>query len=147
MTTVHTQGPPPAWYPDPNGAPGVRWWNGTEWTNDVPILSNTDPAPYPDDPPDDDPAIAILNDTERAALLDALVAHATPRGWRVESRSLTQAVLVHGSNASGGVHVIHFLMTIFTFGLWALVWILYTMSRHEERYTFTIDPYGQITES
>jgi hypothetical protein len=26
--------PPPqaGWYPDPSGAPGFRWWNGSEWT-------------------------------------------------------------------------------------------------------------------
>lgn len=23
---------PPAWHPDPNGDPGLRWWDGTRWT-------------------------------------------------------------------------------------------------------------------
>jgi hypothetical protein len=23
--------PPPGWYPDPSGAPGMRWWNGYAW--------------------------------------------------------------------------------------------------------------------
>jgi hypothetical protein len=88
-----------------------------------------------------------LSEAERSDLLDALVARAVPRGWRVESRSPTQAVLVRGRESSGGVHVIHFLLTLLTFGLWVFVWILYAMSRHVERYTFTVDPYGQITES
>src|SRR5688572_23208822 len=22
---------PPGWYPDPSGAPGQRWWDGTQW--------------------------------------------------------------------------------------------------------------------
>ena len=25
-------GPPPGWYPDPSGAPGVAWWDGRAWT-------------------------------------------------------------------------------------------------------------------
>ncbi|MFC6356343.1 DUF2510 domain-containing protein [Luethyella okanaganae] len=25
----------PGWYPDPSGAPGQRWWNGHQWTNDI----------------------------------------------------------------------------------------------------------------
>jgi hypothetical protein len=23
---------PPGWYPDPHGAPGQRWWDGSQWT-------------------------------------------------------------------------------------------------------------------
>jgi hypothetical protein len=25
--------PPPGWYPDPDGGPNLRWFNGTAWTN------------------------------------------------------------------------------------------------------------------
>jgi hypothetical protein len=92
-----------------------------------------------------------LSEAERSnlldALVDALVASAVPRGWRVESRSPTQAVLVRGRESSGGVHAFHCLMTLITMGLWVFVWILYAMSRHQERFTFTVDPYGEITES
>jgi hypothetical protein len=33
-----TQTVSPGWYPDPSGQPGVRWWDGTQWT------SHTQPA-------------------------------------------------------------------------------------------------------
>lgn len=26
-------GPPPAWYPDPSGQPGQRYWDGAKWTD------------------------------------------------------------------------------------------------------------------
>ncbi len=26
---------PPAWYPEPSGQWGFRWWNGTQWTEDT----------------------------------------------------------------------------------------------------------------
>ncbi len=32
--------PTAGWYADPNGAPGLRYWNGTGWTD------STQPAPY-----------------------------------------------------------------------------------------------------
>jgi hypothetical protein len=27
--------PPAGWYPDPNGSPHQRWWNGQDWTDDL----------------------------------------------------------------------------------------------------------------
>jgi hypothetical protein len=36
--------PPPDWYPDPSGAPGWRWWDGSQWT------PATSPWIDPDDP-------------------------------------------------------------------------------------------------
>lgn len=26
-------GPPADWYPDPNGFPTLRWWDGSKWTD------------------------------------------------------------------------------------------------------------------
>ena len=28
------------WYPDPSAAPGLRWWDGTEWTSATQTLQH-----------------------------------------------------------------------------------------------------------
>lgn len=34
---------PPGWYPDPSGRGGLRWWDGTQWTQHVQAMP-TSPA-------------------------------------------------------------------------------------------------------
>ena len=64
--------------------------------------------------------------------LDQEVAQYVKRGWRVESRSDTQAVMVKGHRPN---HILHLILTILTFGLWAVVWLLLTALGGEKRKT------------
>src|SRR5690349_7483387 len=44
MTMTHG----PGWYPDPSGRPGMRWWDGMQWTgHTVPPRPPVDSAPTP----------------------------------------------------------------------------------------------------
>lgn len=74
-------------------------------------------------------------------ILSGAVAQAVAAGWRVESQSQYQAVLVSGHRCN---HLLHALLTLFLCGLWAPIWLILALSVREERQVITVDPSGQI---
>ena len=56
------------------------------------------------------------------------------QGWRIESRTRGQTVLVRGSRPN---HVLHVLLSVFTLGLWVPVWILVCIFGGEEHHTLS----------
>jgi hypothetical protein len=75
----------------------------------------------------------------RKALLAQAVANEVRQGWRVESQTDFQAVMVQGHRPN---HLLHLLLTIFTFGLWGFVWIAVVAIGGEKREVIAIDEYG-----
>lgn len=57
------------------------------------------------------------------------------------SQSDTQAQLVKGKRVN---HVLHLILTILTFGLWVVVWLLVTAFGGERTAYITVTEYGQI---
>jgi hypothetical protein len=76
---------------------------------------------------------------ERKALLAQAVANSVRNGWRVESQSDYQAVLVKGKRPN---HILHLILTLVTLGLWAIVWIGVTIAGGEKRQVVSVDEYG-----
>ena len=123
-----TQAMPPAgWYPDPNGGPGRRYFDGIDWTQN---------HLAPDRP--------VLSESERSAVLDRAVMMAVSRGGRVEYRTPTQAVIVYGRQVN---NVLHALLFIFTCGLWLLIWLFLLASGGERREVLDVDPYGSVVSA
>ena len=87
-----------------------------------------------------DPA-PLLPDRERIAALDEEVADWVRDGWRVESRSDFQAVLVTGRPVS---HLLHAILAVLTLGLWLIGWLIVTVTGGEDRELVSVDPYGNI---
>jgi hypothetical protein len=85
------------------------------------------------------PEPLLRSDEWRRAALSHTVAESFRHGWRVESQMDFQAVLVSGKPIN---HVLHLLLTLVTFGLWAIVWILLAITGGEKRCVVSIDPYG-----
>jgi hypothetical protein len=79
---------------------------------------------------------------ERKSLLAQNLALQISQGYRIESQSDTMAVIVYGHRVN---HILHFIVGIFTFGIWWLAWIFMCIVGGEKRKLLTVDEYGNVT--
>ena len=80
---------------------------------------------------------------ERRALLSNEVTRLLRQGRRVESQSDYQAVLLRGKKVN---HILHLLLSVFTAGLWLLVW-LSLLGKGIKRELVQVDEWGKVTVS
>ena len=76
---------------------------------------------------------------ERKEALSRLITSQLSQGWRIESQSDFQAVLLRGHGVN---HVLHLLITFFTVGLWGIVWIALVLLGGEKRQVAQVDEWG-----
>ena len=63
-------------------------------------------------------------------------------GYRVESQTDYQAILVRGRRPN---HLLHLILSIVTLGLWAIfVWLPVAVFGGEKRRVVTVDAYGNV---
>jgi hypothetical protein len=85
------------------------------------------------------PVEASPNDQKRHLAL--AVQREVTAGYRVESQTDINAILVKGGKIN---HLLHLILTFFTCGVWALVWVaLYAINR-EQRLILSVDDYGNV---
>lgn len=77
----------------------------------------------------------------RKELLNQQVQQAVARGARIESQSDYMAVVVSGKKVH---HVLHFVLGIFTLGIWWIVWFLLIIAGGEKRKMITVDEKGRV---
>lgn len=80
-------------------------------------------------------------DRRKAALAQAISQDVASSGWRVESQSDYQAILVKGKQTA---HVLHLILTVVTVGLWAVVWIIRGIVNRRQTLILTVDDYGHV---
>ncbi|MET9914845.1 hypothetical protein ABZZ74_50685 [Streptomyces sp. NPDC006476] len=78
---------------------------------------------------------------QQRLILDWAVNQRIATGWRVESRSETQAVMVRGKPIN---HVLHAILTVFTCLVWGIVWGILAATNRVERVALTVDAQGQV---
>lgn len=123
----------PGWYDD--GAGRQRWWDGARWTEHYAPQQQVAVHPTVQVVP------AVISLEDRRARLAMAVAQAVNYGARVESQTDTTAVLVRGGRMN---HVLHLILTLVTFGLWAIVWLIVALASGEKRQMIRVDEYGNI---
>lgn len=114
-----------------------------------PIAGEVSPAQEaPPPPPPPPPATAVdglpqteKSDAERKALLANTLQGQVANGARIESQGDFQAVVVRGHRVN---HLLHFLIGIFTLGLWWLVWLVIAITGGEKRQMITVDQFGNV---
>jgi hypothetical protein len=77
---------------------------------------------------------------QRALALDAAVSRAARDGGRLVTQGQTEAVLEYGQRPN---HVLHAILSIFTCGLWVLVWLVLGLTMNVVRRTIVVDEYGR----
>ena len=82
-----------------------------------------------------------MSDRNRREVLNRELQKYGAMGWRIETRSDYQATIAKGQQVS---HVLHLLLTIFTLGLWLLIWALIGLFGGVKRWLLTVDEYGNV---
>ena len=111
--------------------------NGDEGTTPQ---ASSPPAPAPA-PLEGAGASDLKSSDERKKLLASAVQSEVVQGARVESQQDYQAVLVFGKAVN---NLLHFLVGLFTCGIWWLVWIGLAIFGGEKRVMVVIDEYGNV---
>lgn len=83
--------------------------------------------------------VAAKKNTEALAI--AVANAIQTEGWRVESQTTTQAVLVKGKNVN---HILHTVLDILTAGIWLLVHVpVWAVNRRQVR-ILRVDELGNV---
>jgi hypothetical protein len=119
---------PAGWFQDPNVPNQQRYWDGSAWTDQT-------------HPGEAGVSTTKRSADERKALLAQQIQSASARGLRVESQSDFQAVMVEGQPVN---HVLHAIVTLFSCGLWGIVWIILAITGGEKREMVVVDEFGNV---
>lgn len=102
----------PGWYPNPSGAPGIRYFDGREWTP----YHQAEPTPAP--PP------------AAPATVGAVPPHHPPPPQT--------AVVITGPNH--GLHAVLTLLTFWACGGWAWIWLIVAVANRRRVQVVPIPP-------
>jgi hypothetical protein len=85
-----------------------------------------------------------ISRTERTHTLEAEIDHSVANGWRLRTKTATEAHLVKGEPVR---HFVHLFFAIVTLGLWLIVWIPLTILGGEKHRHISVDEEGRVSWS
>ena len=89
-----------------------------------------------------EPVKTEMDASARKELLAGAVHSRFAQGWRMEGSSTDNStVLIKGKKVN---HTLHLLITFFTLGTWAPVWIALAIFGGEKREIAQVDEYGNV---
>ena len=87
---------------------------------------------------------SMVSTEERKRILSHIIGvEVAKNGARVESHTDYQAVLVAGRRPN---HLLHFLVSFLTVGLWVIPWIAMTLMGGEKRIVVYVDEFGTLMQ-
>jgi hypothetical protein len=135
----------PNWHPDPLGSDRLRWWDGERWTDQTQERQIVAVAAAQSAAQEAAAQLEPKPIEQRKAALADRVQYFVGSGYRVESQTDFQAILVRGRRPN---HLLHLILSVITVGLWALfVWLPLAIFGGEKRKVITVDEYGRALET
>ena len=86
----------------------------------------------------------VITRAERTQTLDGEIEYFLSHGWRLRSKTPTDAVLVKGEPINHGVHI---FFSIVTLGLWLLVYVPLLIFGGEKHKRLSVDESGRVTSA
>jgi hypothetical protein len=79
---------------------------------------------------------------DRKDLLARFVIQQASKGWKLVAQTDFQAVMSFKTRTA---HLLHFLLSALTFGIWIFFWIIITLARNKGyQETYSVDTFGNI---
>ena len=80
-----------------------------------------------------------ISDSEKANKLAMAISSEVSKGWRVESQSQVQAVLVKGKNIN---HTLQIFLSVITLGFWLIVYLPIYFTNRRQTKIVRVDDFG-----
>jgi hypothetical protein len=80
--------------------------------------------------------------TQPTDALDAEIGRYVAQGYKLEYRHGNTAVIVFGKRPN---HVLHLILSIITFGLWLIVWLIVSLTGGEKRRLLVLEVDGSVS--
>jgi len=82
------------------------------------------------------------SDMERKSILEKQIISYVSRGWRLDTQTDFAAVLSSGKRLN---HILHLLLSIVTFGIWIIFWIVMGLTNKIATRTIKVDKFGNTS--